>query len=118
MYTRNENSALVYYKFVGWVKDRSKFMEVMDDDIKIPSEVRKYLLDEVYSQAVTQGLDKSDGTNGWEYPDFYLETKQQILEEVAKASDMFSNKLWRTKEKQMFVFGPWLGGVYVFKQIS
>lgn len=46
-----------YYEFVGWVKDSTKFMEVMDDEeSKMPSEVRTYLLDETFKQAELQAI--------------------------------------------------------------
>lgn len=108
-----------YYEFVGWVEDSIKFMEVMNDDIKIPSDVRAYLLDEVYKQAELQAsLGTKDNLDGkFYYSDHYIINRQQELENVAKAADQFSNKLWRSKERQMFIFGPWLGGVYVFKKL-
>jgi len=120
MYCRNESNELVTYEFVGWVKDSTKFMEVMNDDIKMPSDVRTYLLDEIYKQAEFQAsVGTKDNLDGkFYYPDYYIINRQQDLENIAKASDQFSNKLWRTKEKQMFIFGPWLGGVYVFKKVS
>lgn len=109
-----------YHEFVGWVKDATKFMEVMNDEVELSSEVQKYLLDETYKQAEEQARSgtKEFPINGYWHPDYYISNRQECLENIAKAAILLGvNRLCRTKEKQMFVFGPELGGVYVFKQV-
>jgi len=108
-----------YYEFVGWVKDSTKFMEVMDDEIKMPPEVHKYLLDEVYKQAKEQAKKgtKEFPENGYWSPDYHISYRQENLENIAKAAMAFADKLFRPKENQMFIFGSELGGVYVFDKV-
>lgn len=118
MYFKEGNLA-EYYEFVGWVKDSTKFMEVMNDEIRIPSDVQKYLLDEVYKQAEKQaksGTEECPDNHFW-YPSCNIIHRQEVLENIAKAAMIFARRFFRTKERQMFVFGPELGGVYVFKKV-
>ena len=90
-----------------------------DDRNEISSDVRTYLLDETYKQAEIQAETgtKERLDNGYWYPDYFIAYRQQVLENIAKAA-IYAQKLWRTKEKQMFIFGSELGGVYVFKNVN
>lgn len=117
---REVNVVVEFYEFIGWVKDPSKFMEVVNNDInKLPTEVCKYILDETYKQAEIQAKTgtKEFPENGYWEPDYSIAYRQQRLESIAKAAMEHANKWYRTKERHLFVFGPELGGVYVFKKI-
>ncbi len=111
-----QGELLEYYKFIGWAENTSEFIN------KITSTSSVDLADiikDVYNQAKKQARSGTGGypdKYGCTYSKYYIKHRQEVLEGIAKAA-MFEANKFTTKEGRLFVFGRYLDGVYVFKQV-